>query len=43
MSSAHAFCRAYLSRIMSEVREVIPRSEIGKTLAAEMRQLKVGY
>ncbi len=43
MSAAHAFCRVYLSRIMSEVCEVIPRSEIGKTLAAEMRQLKVGY
>jgi hypothetical protein len=40
--NAHVFCRAYLSRIMSEVRAVLPQSEIRKALAAEMRQLKVG-
>ena len=33
MSGAHAFCRVYLSQIESEVREVLPRSEIGKAWA----------
>ncbi len=28
MSSAHAFCRTYLSRVEGEVREVLPRPEI---------------
>ena len=33
MSGAHAFCRVYPSRIESEVRAVLPQSEIGKAWA----------
>ncbi len=33
MSGAHAFCRVYLSRIMTEVRAVLPQTEIGKAWA----------
>jgi hypothetical protein len=33
MSGAHAFCRAYLSRVEGEVRAVLPPSEIRKAWA----------